>query len=73
MTKKAIRQNISDIFTEEGRQDIIKRFKDEEYPPILTFLQEGEHRRYKVVSVTKGIWVVPVTLYKPEELDVVDV
>jgi hypothetical protein len=70
--RKTLRQNISDVLTNQGRHDIIRRFKEDESPPILTFLQDGEKVSYKVVSIKKGIWVVPVTLYKPDDLKVVD-
>lgn len=70
--KKEIRQNISDMLTNQGRHDIIRRFKESEYPPILTFMQDGEPTHYKVESIKKGIWVRKVRLYKPEEIQVTD-
>ena len=59
-------QNIGDIFTEEG----ISKLKVSQ---ILTFVQEGHKKEYKITKLTKkDCWVIPVKTYNVDEVKVVD-
>lgn len=60
------KHDISDVI----RPGMLKSLKKGQ---VLTFMQEGHKRDYKIVKLTdKRVIVEPVTLYDPEQVKIVD-
>ncbi|SIC59875.1 hypothetical protein [Mycobacteroides abscessus] len=61
-------ENIGDIFTKEGLKNVT-------VGQVLGFQQDGKLQRYKVVKRNikrREIWVRPVKLYRPADVQVTD-
>lgn len=59
-------EEISGELTTAGRLKLAKG-------DTLTFMQNGKERHWKVMAKTsRRVWIAPVRLYDPDEVDIVD-